>query len=212
MPVDIVSAVREQRLAALKRSISTSELHEKRVSNTAARVQVMLTDGTAGVSADILEEYLMRDTYARVLEEYTRKPQPGYHGQEFTPRGLTLWKRVVTAWKTTGVDREAFIRAQFTWFHDKFRTPPTPVQLTTNEAVLRAASVVPQNVRTNNIEANVSVGDLFKRCEKQMADLMRAQKLSREQVYRNLVIPGLAMFPEKFLNADPTWRNIKKEG
>lgn len=209
MPVDIVSVVREQRLSALKRSISASEMHEKRVSNTATRVQIMLSDGTAGVDAACLEEYLMRDTYARVLEEYTRKPQPAYSGQEFTPRGLSLWRRVVAAWKSTGVDRDTFVRAQFTWFHDKFRKSPTPVQLTTNEAVLRAASVAPQKVRTNNIEAEISTGDLFKRCEKQMADLMRAQKLSREEVYLRLVIPGLAMFPEKFLNADPTWRKVK---
>lgn len=209
MGVDIASVVRAQRLASLKRSISSTEHHEQRVANAATRVQVMLTGGAAGVPAEHLEEYLMRDCYHRMMDEYTRKPQHGVAPPEFTPRSLAAWRRVVKACKESGVDRDTFMQAQFTWFHEKFRTSPTLPQLTTDAAVIRAASVVPKQVRTNNIEAEISVGDLFKRCEKQMADLMRAQKLSREEVYTNLVKPGLVMFPEKFLNADPTWRRLK---
>jgi hypothetical protein len=111
--------------------------------------------------------------------------------------------------KASGVEREVFVRAQFTWFHDKFRKAPTPVQLTTDEAVVRAASVAPQAVRTVVVEDKIPISDLFKRCEKQMADLMRAQNMSREDVYRKLVLPGLAVFPEQFLNADPTWKRVK---
>ena len=209
MGVDIASVVRAQKLASLKRSIASSETHEQRVANSATRVQVMLSNGTAGVPSEHLEEYLMRDTYHRMMEEYTRKPQHGVAPPEFTPRALAAWRRVVKACKESGVDRDTFIRAQFTWFHEKFRTPPTLPQLTTDAAVIRAASVAPKQVRTNNIEAEISVGDLFKRCEKQMADLMRAQKLTREEVYLTLVKPGLVMFPDKFLNADPTWRKVK---
>ncbi len=209
MGVDIVSVVRAQKLATLNRSIAGTENHEKRVQGTALRTQAVLTGAVPGIHAEHMEEYVLRDTYMRVLEEYTRKPNPAYYGQAFTPRGLALWKRVVKAWKAANVDKDTFIRAQFTWFHDKFRRHPEPVQLTTDEAVLRAASVAPQQVRTNNIEAEISVGDLFKRCEKQMNDLMRAQKMSREEVYRKLVCSGLVIFPEKFLNADPTWRKVK---
>lgn len=208
MAVDIASVVRGQRLATLNRSIAATESHEKRVSNTAVRTQAVLTGAVPGIHADCLDEYLLRDIYMRVLEEYTRKPNHAYHGQAFSPRGLALWKRVAKAWRDSNVEKDTFIRAQFTWFHDKFRRQPEPVQLTTDEAVLRAASVAPQQVRTNNVEANISVGDLFKRCEKQMNDLMRAQKMTREEVYQKLVRPGLAMFPEKFLNADPTWRKV----
>jgi len=209
MGVDILSVVRAQKLASLNRSIAGSENHEKRVAGLAAKTTALLTGGVIGGHTDNLEEYMMRDTYYHILEEYNRKPNFSPH-DAFTPRGLALWKRATAALKSSGVDRETFVRAQFTWFHDKFRTAPTPVQLTTNEAVVRAASVKPQQgVRTNNIEAKIPIGDLFKRCEKQMADLMRAQNMSREDVYRKLVLSGLAVFPEKFLNADPVWRKVK---
>lgn len=208
MGVDIIAAVQAQRLATLNRSITATENHERRVSNLAIQTSVLL-NGDAALHTENLEEYCARTAYYRMLEEYTRKPYHGLTGQAFTPKGLSLWKRVTTALKASGVDLDTFLRAQFTWFHEKFRTAPTPVQLTTDAAVVRAASVTPAQVRTSNIEAKIPIGDLFRRCEKQMADLMRAQKLSREEVYRNLVLTGLAVFPEKFLNADPTWKKVK---
>jgi len=208
MGVDILAAVQAQRLASVQRSLTSSENYERRVAGVAARTAAMLSGGVVGGHTEHVEEYMLRDTYYRVLEEYTRKPGFGTH-EPFTPRGLALWKRAAKALKASGADREAFVRAQFTWFHDTFRKAPTPLQLTTDEAVVRAATVAPKAVRTVAIEDNVSVGDLFKRCEKQMGDLMRAQKMSREDVYRKLVVPGLAIFPEKFLNADPLWHKVR---
>jgi hypothetical protein len=208
MAVDILAAVAEQRLVHVKRSVASSEAHAKRVQGLATRAQVMLSNGMAGVPSAQIEEYLLRDMYARVLTEYTRKPQFAYHSQEFTPRGLALWRRAVKALKASGVDRETFVRAQFTWFDKTFRTAPTPVQLTTDEAVVRAASVKPEAVRTNNVAADISVGDLFRRCEKQMSDLMRVQRMTREEVYTKLVKNGLAIFPAQYLNADPVWRAL----
>jgi hypothetical protein len=209
--VDIIAMVQAQRLATLNRSIAATENHERRVANIATKTSALL-NGETELHTEHLEEYCARSAYYRLLEEYTRKPYHGMTGQAFTPKGLSLWKRVTSALKASGVDLETFLRAQFTWFHEKFRTAPKPVQLTTDAAVVRAASVKPVQVRTSNIEANIPIGDLFRRCEKQMTDLMRAQKMSREEVYRNLVLPGLAVFPDKFLNADPLWKKVKSNG
>jgi len=210
MAVDILAVVAAQRLQAIRKSVTGSENHEKRVSNTAAKAAAVLTGSTVGNHAVHLEEYMLRDMYVRVLEEYNRKPNYAYFGQEFTPQGLALWKRAVKALKASGVSRETFVRAQFTWFHEKFRKAPTTLQLTTDEAVLRAASVeVDPTVRSNDTEAKISVGDLFRCCEKQMNAYMRAQGMTREEVYRKLVIPGVAVFPGKFLAADPVWAKVK---
>lgn len=210
MAVDIVAVIASQRLSSISRSVAGSENHEKRVANLAVRTQAMLTGAVVGGHKDNLEEYMLRDTYMKILEEYNRAPNYAYHGQEFNARGLALWRRAVKALKASGTDRETYVRAQFTWFHDKFRKAPEPLQLTTDEAVIRAATVAPvSTVRNGNIDANIPIGDLFRRCEKQMSDLQRAQKLTREEVYRNLVLTKMVLFPESFLKADPTWAKVK---
>lgn len=212
MAVDIMAAVAAQRLVAITRSVRGSENHEKRVHNTATRTAAMLTGTTVGNHASNIEEYMLRDMYMRVLEEYNRKPNHAYFGQEFTPQGLALWKRAVKALTASGVDRETFVRAQFTWFHEKFRKAPTSLQLTTDEAVLRAASVeVSTTVRSNATEAKISLGDLFCRCEKQMNAYMRAQGMTREEVYTKLVLTGVAVFPGKFIEADPVWAKVQND-
>lgn len=207
MSVDVLSVLREKRLAHVRRSISASEAHERKVANKATATCALLNGGNLG-DGKHLEEYRLRDCYVRALETYTRKPIPAYAGQPFTPRGLALWKRVAKAWRASGVTQEDFIQAQFTYFHDIFKRAPEVKDLTTDGAVVRAASVTPRRVTTNNIAANIDLADLFKRCEKYMSDLMRAQKMTREEVYTKLVKNGFAAFPKQFLEADPVWRKL----
>lgn len=208
MAENIMDALREHQLSKVKRSIASSESHEKKVSNTAARTAAVLTGQVFG-NGEHMDEYRLRDLYFRELERYERKSHMEYAGQPFTPRGLSLWKRVAKAWRASGVDYETFVKAQFTYFHDTFRKAPTSQQLTTDAAVVRAASVAPKAVVTNNLAADINIADLFKRCEKQMNDVMRAQNMTREEVYTRLVVTGFVAFPEKYLNADPVWRKIK---
>jgi len=209
MSIDVMSLLRERKLASLKRSIASSENHEKRVSQNANRAKAVINNTSPYAGSEHFEEYILRDKYMRALEDYQRKPVHAYVGQPFTPKGLALWKRVAKAWRESGVDADVFIQAQFTYFHNVFRKAPTAQQLTTEGAVLRAISVRPEKVSTNDIPAQIDLGELFKRCEKQMTEIMRAQKLTREEVYRNLVLNRLVMFPEVYLNADPIWKKVK---
>lgn len=209
MGVDILSVLRNQKLSHIKRSIAATEGRERKVANAATATSAMLNGNMLG-DGKHLEEYKLRDCYVRALEAYNRKSIASYSWQPFNPRGLALWKRVSKAWRTSGVSPETFIQAQFTYFHDHFRRAPETKDLTTEAAVVRAASVAPRNVVTNDIQADINTAELFRCCEKQMTDLMRAQKMTREEVYKKLVLPGLMSFPQKYLNADPVWKALNK--
>jgi hypothetical protein len=204
--MDVAAVLRERRLQTLRRSIAGSEMQERKLIDLAGRATEVVRGTSQYAGSPYYEQYRMRQIYLEELEKYTRKQQ--FTG-EMNPRAIALWTRVCKACKHSGVDPVTFIRAQFTFFHNAFRTAPTPVQLTTDAAVVRGASVKPEKVMTNDIPANIDVRELFSRCEKQMNDLMRAQKLTREEVYRRLVKTRLVAFPELFLNADPVWKQVK---
>jgi len=208
--IDVIAVLRQQKLTAAKRSITFSETQEKRVVSTAQRVTAVVTGSSPFAGSDHFPEYQLRDLYMRTLEAYSRKPVYGYFGQPFTPHALALWKRVRKAVDDSGVDAETFIKAQFTFYHQAFKVAPKPQYLTTDAAVLRASVIKPEKVMTNNIPANVGTVELFKRCERQMNDVMRAQGLTREEVYRKLVLTRLIAFPDVYLNADPTWQRIRE--
>ncbi len=208
MGVDVMAVLREQRLVALNRSFGQSERHAKEVHQRAERAVSIVTGTNPHAGKQHYEELQMRDIYNRELENYTRQR---VFTPDMSPKALALWSRVVKAWKLTGVDMETFIKAQFTYFHNVFRTSPTAVQLSTDGAVIRAASVKPEKVMTNDLPANVDLAELFKRCERQMNEIMRAQKLTREEVYRKLVVNRLVAFPSQYLNADPVWRKVRDE-
>lgn len=208
MAVDILSLLRDKKISNINRSFGQQERYERELHQKAERAVSVVTGTNPHAGKPHYEQYMLRDIYNRELEVYSRK---SVFTTEMNPRALSLWTRVVKAWKSSGVDMETFVKAQFTYFHNVFRTNPTVLQLTTDSAVLRAASVKPEKVMTNNIPAEISLADLFKRCEKQMTDLMRAQKLTREDVYRKLVLPRLVIFPDQYLNADPAWKKVLNE-
>lgn len=208
MSVDVLSVLRQQKLTSLNRSFGQAERYDREVQNRAERATAVINGTNPHAGKPYFEEYMLRDIYSRELENYSRQR---VFTPEMSPKALALWSRVAKAWRASGVDMETFIKAQFTYFHNVFRTSPTVVQLTTDGAVVRAASVKPEKVMTNNIPANVDLGELFRRCEKQMAEVMRAQKLTREEVYRKLVVTRLIAFPVQYLNADPVWRKVQSE-
>lgn len=208
MGVDVISVLRQQKLAALNRSFGQTERHDREVRQRAERATAIVNGTNPHAGKVNYEEYMLRDIYNRELENYTRQR---VFTPEMNPKALSLWSRVAKAWRVSGVDMETFIKAQFTYFHNTFRTSPTIVQLTTDGAVVRAASVKPEKVMTNDIPANVNLGELFQRCEKHMTEIMRAQKLTREEVYRKLVVTRLVAFPAQYLNADPVWRKVRDE-
>lgn len=205
MGVDVLSVLRQQKLTKLNRSLGQTERFEREVHSRAERATAIVNGTNPHAGKQHYEELLMRDVYNREMENYSRKR---VFVAEMNPRSVALWGRVIKAWKKTGVDMETFVKAQFTYFHNVFRTAPTIVQLTTDGAVVRAASVRPEQVMTNNIPADINLGELFKSCERQMSEIMRAQKLTREEVYRKLVVTRLVGFPASYLNADPVWKSV----
>lgn len=202
--MDILAILKERKLRSLQKSISFSEAIDKNVSMLGEHTVQVLN----GEVTNNPEEYKLRELYNKILSEYKRTPGFAQLGI-LEGRGLAMWKRVSKACKSSGVDSEVYIRAQFTYFDRVFRRAPTVVQLTTDAAVLRAQSEVPLRVITNNIDAKIGIADIFKRCEKQMQDVMRAQSMTREEVYSKLVKSGLLIFPKEFINNDPAWKRAQ---
>jgi hypothetical protein len=210
----VLEAVRAKKLATVTASIRYSETLEEKTRRAAQATKAMLKDGPSNVEAVYAEEHTLRTLYYRMLEEYYGKKNFAV-SNDMDNKALALWGRVKAKCHDAGVDPETFMRAQFVWFHKSFGKAPTIVQLTTATAVARASEFSPadskKKVIGNNINANVDFASIMRNSENQMQDLMRAQGYSREEVYINLVIPGLFSFPKEFLKADPVYLKVINE-
>lgn len=210
----VLEAVRAKRLATVTSSVRYSEALEAKTKRSAQATKAMLKNGPSNVEAIFEPEYTLRTLYYRMLEEYYGKKNFAIV-DVMDNRSLSLWSRVRTKCEASGVTPEQFVRAQFIWFHKSFGKAPTIVQLTTETAVQRAKDNAPvdssKKVIGNDIRATIDLSSLLRNAESQMQDLMRAQNCSREDVYRNVVLPGLFSFPKEFLKADPVYTKVLNE-
>jgi hypothetical protein len=188
-----------------------SEAAERQLQAKAEAVKEHLGN-TGGVKPEIqlVEQlafyyYHMRAQYAR--KRVTTKATESLRRQEF-------WGRVSVCCKAAGVSPERYMKAQFSYFHTAFGTTPKLSQLATKAATERAklyGGKTSGNVVSNAIETKVELGAIFARCEQQIRDICRHQKISREEYYRKFVLSGLVNMPKEFLNADPTYQQVTNE-
>jgi len=153
----------------------------------------------------------MAALYYRMVDEYGGSPAVRIPAE--TPRrGLSLWRRVVRSCGAAGVDPEPYMRAQFAYFHKCFGRIPKISQLATDKAQVRAIEYIATNKVQRRvvgaIEHKTDLADVMRNAEKLMQTICRAQGMTREEVYRNLVLPGLIGFPKQYLAADPVYRGV----
>lgn len=213
MSESIIDVLQKNKLRSVKRSIQFSEQREKATENH-GKVAKSVLSGKPIHPGLPMEAQALRTTYYEMLKDYKggsfyRVPGP------INKRGVALWQRVEKARKKAGVDPKSFLKAQFAWFHKNFGKAPTVEQLTTDAAVERVVEVgeVKQNrIVSNSNETKVNLADVFRRSEKLLQDMMRAQGYSsREEFYRDFIVTGILTLPKEFLKADPAYRKVTNE-
>jgi hypothetical protein len=208
MEETMMEALRRRRGIAAVRSMSASEANEEQLHNKAEAVKEQLGN-TNGINAD--KEYINQ------LSHHYYAMLARYRGSRINTkvvdslRRQQLWGRVQTCCKQAEVSPERYMKAQFNYFHTAFGTAPKLSQLATEAAVERASAFEGKTegkVVASAQDAKVNLGAVFSRCEQQVRDICRAQKVTREEYYQRFVLTNLISMPIEFLKADPVYRRV----
>lgn len=201
----IIEEMRERRLKSLHASHRFQD-HREQVAREQAERAKNVKNQT------YLDEERMRELYYSSLRIYKQDKNITY-AMALKGRSLSLWQRVVAKQKESGVDPEDFMKAQFEWTNRNFGTWPRISQLATDNAVIRAQNFkgLSGNVVASSIEVKSDLATTFATANKYLLQICRKQKMTREEVYRNLVLPGIITLPKEFLAADPAYQKVLDE-
>ena len=209
--MSVLEEIRRLNEAKEKRSERGRELYARGVRQLAESVKQKKLSGEKS-DENRLPEVQMRTLYFSAVEKYyqTRKVTiPA----AMNNRSKALWKRVVTVQARSRVSPEQFMKAQFAYFDKHFGCAPKIFQLTTEAAIERADNF--GNTKTSavsgGVEYKLNKADNFRVAEQTLLKVQRAQGLSREEVYRNLVIPGHLFIAPEFLKIDPVYSKVVKD-
>lgn len=211
MAVNILEAIKQQRLKAIRSSVAFSETRERIVHAQAESVKALLAQDL-DTPQEINPADLAASLYYKMMDEYYARSS---YKQVTTPtkRSIQLWTRVVKCAQETNIPIESYLRAQFSYFHKAFGRPPELSQLATAKAKDRAKTFTegPKKIIGNDIRIDRDIAQLLRDSEEQMRQLCRQHNLSREDVYRKFVLTGLFFFPKEYLNADPVYKKVTSE-
>lgn len=79
------------------------------------------------------------------------------------------------------------------------------------QVVPTPAAALQPKVTASSHYVPIPKSELFVLAESQMQRLMKANKLSRSQVYKELALPGDVYFPPTFLKQDPVYAQVLRE-
>lgn len=207
---DILEVLRQRRLKSARSSVAFGEASDAAVSQRAKLAKATLAEINGNEVPKDAEELRMASIYYRMVDEYYAKSSIRMPSK-VSKRGLALWRRVVRSCTESQVEPEQYLRAQFQYFHKAFGRPPELRQLATDNAKTRAREFagVKGKIVGNDIRHKGDIASIMRNAEKQMQDICRAQSMTREEVYRNLVLTGLMIFPKEYLAADPVYQKVK---
>lgn len=208
MSESMMELLRKKRATSNSRSIAMSESSDIQLHNKAEAAKEQLGN-TSGIEEQTAYIAQLSHHYYDMQAKYSNKrvvtrPKESKKRTQF-------WSRVQEACKVSEVSPERYMKAQFDYFHVAFGTTPKMANLATDAAIERAKAYdgkTSGKIVGNAIEAGVSLGSVFARCEKQVRDIMRAQRVTREEYYQRFVLTRLIAMPQEFLNADPVYRKV----
>jgi len=208
MQQSLTETIQRNRVKTAIRSLAASEHNDQQISHKTSAVKEILGN-TTGISVD-------KHCVAQLSHQYYDM-KARYSGKRVVTTVVesakrdAFWLRVQQRCQAAGVPPERFMKAQFDYFHAAFGTIPKLNQLITEAATTRAqafAGKTAGHVVSNAIEAPVSMGALFARCEQQVRDVCRAQKMTREEYYAAFVVTKIIAMPQQFLDADPVYKKV----
>ncbi len=210
MNEDILDAIKRIKLNKLDRSIRASEANEERVHKATQVVKRMLTNGELTDEFDVrtVTAQQMCQLYYTMVSDYTS--QANYTDfNKISKQAIAFWARVVQACEETSLSPRLYLQAQFEWFHNAFRKVPETKQLITDTALERAKEFKGKEKKlvASSVCANIPKSDIFKRCDKQVRAMCKAQGMSRVEFYKEFVLTGEVPLPVSFLLVDPAYRS-----
>jgi len=206
--MSIVEAVKAKRLATVKKQIVGAENFENSIKKQAVLAEIVLH----GEDDDLAEARKAQRIYYEYLNKYTHKKHIPPSSLD-TPRAVTFWKSVAATIAQSQVQTEEFMSAQFSWFDKNFGTSPQLKNLRTEAAIIRAqeaANIAPKKVVAKYTAAVGNFADTMRMADQMLRNICKAQKMTRQEAYCKLVIPGLLSLPESFLKADPEYAKAKE--
>lgn len=209
--MDILEAIREHRL---KKALASNRFQDQRDKATTTQIQEFKARFKGEGDPKLVPAMNAARTYYSMLDAY-KKTASVKLPTSFNKRAQALWTRVADASVKSGLTVDAFIRAQFVFFHKAFGKAPEPYQLATDAAVERAKSddnkTLAKKVVGNNISHKGDLAETLRDAEKMMRKLMATHKLTRREVYVRFVKTGLFTFPKQYLAADPVWAEVTSD-
>jgi len=165
---------------------------------------------------DCSAESEMRTLYNSLKKNYLRKDVNKFaFGTEMSRSSKAQWGRVVKAQQESNKDPETYLKAQFAYFDRCFRTYPKIQQLATDQAIERAnvfeVELTKGSPVASALEYKTDKATEFKLADRMVTSVMRAQGLSREEVYRKLVLPGHLYISPDYLKNDPVYSKVVKD-
>ena len=209
--MSILDELRRIQESKEKRSQQASDLYLKKTQERAEVVREKLRSGK-DIGDNYLPEVRMRQLFNSMVESYFGSNN--FHmPSTMDSRSKALWRRVVSTQQRSNKGPEQFLRAQFAYFDKTFGCAPKLHQLTTEAAIERANNFggSKKDVVSGGIEYKLDKADQFRIAEKTLLQVQRAQGMTREEVYRNLVIPGHLLISPEFLKVDPVFKKVKQE-
>lgn len=212
--MSIADAIRERKLKQLNASDNFTTIRDKRVALAAQTLKhARLNDELDGEGVKPAE--VLRRHYYNMCEQYTGKKIFSYDDPS-NEKSRKLWDRVAKRCEESGASEVEYMKAQFDYFHATFKKAPTLSQLTTEAAVGRAKAFIGRSTERRIVsgatEVTLDFATMMRQSEQMMQQLMKAQDMTREEVYKNLVIPGIYSFPKEYLKADPAYKRALEEG
>ncbi len=208
---DILKAIQKHEIKKLDNSIRGSEAFERRVEKETRKTKELLVSGDTSNAFDtkVMTAQNLCELYHIMVEDYTKRPN-FTDFSKISRQAIAYWTRVYQASQQTKLTPGQYLQAQFEWFHDRFRTTPDVRQLATPAAIQRAEehSGSFRRVVAGSIETDIPLSAVFKRCDKQVRDMCRAQQITREDFYRDFVLTGVMAMPLSFLTADPVYGRV----
>lgn len=213
MKKPILEAIRDHNLNKANRSIAGQQAYDTAVHNKTAEFKRLLkgevtqdSDPRLLTASDLARMYYMR------LAEFTGKPCM-VDFSKMNKRAIAYWHRVYNFCKENNVDPNAHISSQFFYFNRTFGTSPKLEQLMTPKSLERTKECKTEQKRVVPFarDANLDLGALYGRCDKQVRDMCRAQGMSRLEFYKEIVLTGAVQLPLDFLSADPVYQRATEE-
>lgn len=212
-PETLNEIIDRHKVAKLEKSMRGSEVYSNAVTLYGEHVQQKLIQRRQGKETeDSKGPAALRILYHKLKGNYYSK----ITGLPVPPneRSTKLWKAVYEKQLQSGVDADTFLKAQFAYFDEVFKTVPAIKHLLTLNAVQRAQEYAKSGNKFVQGKAYVPVAsdraEVLRATDEQVRSMCEAHSIDRVEFYRRFVVSGYYPLPKEYTDVDPDYARAKK--